>query len=103
MYVAKSDCDELGLEEDDDRESLYFRMKDVFILSGGDCKGEMVSFRSSKSESELRPWFEGPATGEKSGNGTGTDDSVMFEMPSEEETLETVCLLRGTTDLPVDG
>ena len=42
--VDKSDCEEVGLDEDGDRESLsHLRMKDVFIRSGGDCKGEMVS------------------------------------------------------------
>jgi hypothetical protein len=102
MYVAKSDCDEPGLEEDGERESLYLRMKDVFILSGGDCRGEIVSCRSSKSESELRPWNEEPAVGEKSGNGTAADASVKFETWSD-EILETVCLLRGMTDLPVVG
>lgn len=98
--VARSDCDELGLEEIVDRESLsHLRIKDVFIRKGGDCSGETVSFRSSDSRSS-----EGPVMGENNGKGTATDDSVWFEETlSDEDTLPIVCLLRGITDLPFPG
>jgi hypothetical protein len=103
MKVDRSDCAELGLDEAGDRESLSHRlMKDVFIRRGGDCKGDMVSLRSS--DSELRSLLEGPVTGENKGKGIATDDSVGFvELLSEDDTLPTVCRLRGTTDLPLLG
>lgn len=101
--MDKSDCAELGLEEAGDRESLSHRlMNDVFIRKGGDCKGDIVSLRSS--DSEFRSLLEGPVTGENSGKGIATDDSVGFvELLSEDDTLPTVCRLRGITDLPLLG
>lgn len=101
--MDRSDCAEVGLDEEGDRESLsHLLMNDVFIRNGGDCKGVMVSWRSS--DSEFRSSFDGPVMGENSGNGTATDDSVAFvDMLSDEDTLPTVCRLRGMTDLPLLG
>lgn len=102
MKVEKSDCAEPGLDEAGDRESLsHLLMKDVFIRSGGDCKGDIVSWRSS--DSEFRSLFEGSVMGENSGKGIATDDSVGFVELLSEETLPTVCRLRGMTDLPLFG
>jgi hypothetical protein len=98
--VDKSDCDEPGREEAVDRASLSTLLKkpDFFFRNGGDCSGEIVSWSSSES----LPSFEGPVMGENNGRGMATDESAESgaDTFSEEETLPTVCLRRGTKARP---
>ena len=101
IKVDISDCAEVGLELAGDRESLLHRTNDVFILKGGDWSGEMVSSRSSESELEVRSSTKRPVVGENNGRGTATDEPE--EALSEDGTLPTVVLLRGTTDRPSLG
>ena len=75
-----SDCEELGRDDDCESLSRFLRRPDRFFRSGGDCSGVMRSWCSSES-------LEGRVTGENSGSGTETDESLASVDPFSVDTL----------------